>query len=169
MRGSLLHRSTHWLHGQPLARGRGQPRSRAGLGPGDCTIKGGSWYNYWGPDSRPTGADACLQKPITGGSGPGYDPPGWQSKSVYDRGHIIARRVGGSGTEPGSLFTQCLSVNRGKMRVAEGKAYDAVMAGETVYYVVALGYHGRVIPDTVSLFWVGSRGSAGQGGFTNVC
>jgi hypothetical protein len=82
---------------------------------------------------------------------------------------MLSRRLGGSGTEPGSPFTQCLSVNRGSMRVAEGNAYDAVMAGETVYYVVALGYHGRVIPDKVSLFGVGSRGSAGQGGFANVC
>jgi hypothetical protein len=38
-----------------------------------------------------------------------------------------------------------------------------------VYYVVALGYHGRVIPDTVSLFRVGSKGSAGRGQFSNVC
>ena len=37
------------------------------------------------------------------------------------------------------------------------------------YRHMPLGYHGRVIPDKVSLFWVGSRGSAGQGGFSNVC
>ena len=137
--------------------------------PGDCTINGASWYNYWGPDSRPTGADACLKAPVSGGGGPGYDPPGWQSGAGYDRGHVIARRLGGSGSQPGSLFTQCLSVNRGAMRVFEGEVYGKVNSGETIYYVVALGYFGRTIPNTVSVFYVGSRGSAGTKTFSNVC
>ena len=137
--------------------------------PGDCTINGASWYNYWGPNSHPTGADACLKAPLSGGGGPGYDPPGWQSGAGYDRGHVIGRRLGGSGSQPGSLFTQCLSINRGKMRVFEGQVAGKVNSGETIYYVVALGYHGRVIPDVVSVFYAGSRGSAGADQFTNVC
>ncbi len=137
--------------------------------PGDCSYDGPSWYNYWGPNSRPTGADACLKAPLGGGSAPGYDPPGWQSGAGYDRGHIIARRLGGSGSEPGSLFTQCLGVNRGAMRVFEGEVFGKANSGETIYYVVALGYFGRTIPDTVSAFYAGNHGSAGTATFSNVC
>lgn len=55
------------------------------------------------------------------------------------------------------------------MRTFEGRVATAVSAGETVYYVVALGYFGRTIPDTVSAFYAGSRGSAGAETFSNVC
>src|SRR3712207_8211069 len=54
-----------------------------------------------------------------------------------------------SGSQPGSMFTQCLGVNRGAMRVFEGEVHGKVTSGETVYYVVALGYVGRTIPNTV--------------------
>ncbi len=78
-------------------------------------------------------------------------------------------RLGGSGTQPGSLFTQCLGVNRGVLRVFEGEVAGKVDAGETVYYAVALGYFGRVIPESVSAFYAGSRGSANAKTFSNVC
>jgi hypothetical protein len=116
------------------------------------------------------GAHACLKGPLFPGTQAGYDPPGWASGAGFDRGHIIGRRLGGSGTEPGSLFTQCLGVNRGTMRVFEDEVYKTVTnKQETVYYVVVLGYFGRVIPDSVSVFYAGSRGSANQATFSNVC
>jgi hypothetical protein len=55
------------------------------------------------------------------------------------------------------------------MRVFEGEVAGKVNAGETVYYAVALGYFGRVIPDSVSAFYAGSRGSANAKTFSNVC
>jgi len=140
--------------------------------PQDCTINGAGWYNYWGPATRPAGADACINEgSLSGGTAasrsmniPGYSNP------PYDRGHIIGRQLGGSGSEPGSLFTQCLGVNRGAMRVFEDKIWKAVTEKkETVYYAVVLGYDSRPIPDTVSVFFAGSRGSAGSDVFSNVC
>lgn len=56
------------------------------------------------------------------------------------------------------------------MRVFEDEVYKTVTnKHETVYYVVVLGYFGRVIPDSVSVFYAGSRGSAKQATFSNVC
>ncbi len=135
--------------------------------PQDCTVNGQSWYNYWGPIEKPMGADACLTKAGLGtGTRPSHDPPGYGEG--YHRGHIIAKRLGGQGVR-GNIFTQCPRVNGGEMRVFEKKVADAVKNGETVYYVVALGYRGRAIPDSVSASYAGSKGSAGRTQLPNVC
>jgi hypothetical protein len=51
----------------------------------------------------------------------------------------------------------------------ETNAKNHVLAGETIYYVVALRYGQRAVPDGVSIFWAGSRGSAGADNFPNPC
>jgi len=94
---------------------------------------------------------------------------GWFKGGPFDRGHIIAKRLGGSGTDPKNIFAQCKAVNRGDMRVFEDKVAKAVQAGETVYYAVSLQYLGRPMPDMVSAFFAGSKGAAGQAFFFNYC
>lgn len=55
------------------------------------------------------------------------------------------------------------------MRVFEDEVYKTITTKqESVYYVMVLGYLGRVIPDSVSVY-AGSRGSANQATFSNVC
>jgi RHS repeat-associated protein len=145
--------------------------------PMQCRLGGPSWYNYWGPTSQPAGADACLVSPLSGGSSPSYDPPGWVSQQIrpgvyrYHRGHIIGKQLGGKGGPP-NLFTQCGSVNSNPMQLFEGKVAGVVNRGETVYYSVGLHYFGRVIPDSVSAWYTGSGrepDSFGKADFSNIC
>lgn len=105
-----------------LARTLGSARAASRV-LGTAPYNGPSRYGDGGPNSRPTGADACLKSPLGGGSGPGE----------------------------------------------EGEVYGKAMAGDTVYYVVALGYFGRTILNTVSAFYGGNRGSAGTESSSTVC
>jgi hypothetical protein len=55
------------------------------------------------------------------------------------------------------------------MQTFEGEVAEVVAQGETVYYSVGLHYFGRVIPNSVTIFYTGDEGSTDSERFTNKC
>ncbi|MCZ7432944.1 RHS repeat-associated core domain-containing protein [Streptomyces sp. WMMC1477] len=94
------------------------------------------------------------------------DPAGWQdndSRRGFQRGHLLARSLGGSGTEPRNLVKLYKKANSPVMRDFEGAVRDRVSAGEAIFYTAIPSYSGRqVIPDRVELFAFGSNGYVGR-------
>jgi hypothetical protein len=88
-------------------------------------------------------------------------PPGFEGGSANQaRGHLLAARLGGSGTIPENLVTiQQTPANTPVMRGFEGQAYNAVRAGETVNYSSTPVYNGtNVVPRGITLIGQGSKG-----------
>lgn len=65
---------------------------------------------------------------------PELTPPGF--KKGMNRGHLLANRLGGSGTEPRNLVSLWATPNRSQMKRVENKVAAMVEAGQTVYYEV---------------------------------
>ncbi|MEW2625636.1 DNA/RNA non-specific endonuclease [Streptomyces sp. NPDC048106] len=88
-------------------------------------------------------------------------PPGFSGGDHNQaRGHLLAKRLGGSGDTLDNLFTITQNpTNSPKMRDDEGEIYDAVAAGEKVIYNVYLEYANRSakIPKYIQLEAVGDR------------
>jgi hypothetical protein len=77
----------------------------------------------------------------------------------HERGHLLARLLGGSGDEYENLVTLFRNANSPVMRDLERKVADAVLAGEIVRYRVSPIYNGTdLIPRAVTLRAVGKRG-----------
>jgi RHS repeat-associated protein len=72
----------------------------------------------------------------------GHIPKGYYSKStalrkglpLVNRGHLLARQLGGSGTDLRNLVTLYRNANAPVMSTQEQKIADAIAAGNTVYY-----------------------------------
>jgi RHS repeat-associated protein len=122
--------------------------------------------NYWAPaGSKSTGADACMNhandKDGTGTSARfGIDPPGYQT-GVDNRGHLIAKRFGGDGTDLANLVAITRSTNNEGMKSdfesCVGRRMELV-PDERIFYVSVpvYGSGGRV--DGVVMLSVGNRG-----------
>ena len=66
--------------------------------------------------------------------------PHLPSSTIYDLGHLIAKRLGGIG-DSYNFVIQLRKVNRGAFRVFEGKVAAAVMFYGTIIYQVIVDYH----------------------------
>jgi RHS repeat-associated protein len=91
---------------------------------------------------------------------PSIMPPGYQSgQPPYNRGHLIARMLGGSGDVPENLVTLHQHANTPVMRGYEDMIYRAVAGGESVFYEVTPVYSGaNRIPVGITLSAEGSGG-----------
>ncbi|MEV0777341.1 DNA/RNA non-specific endonuclease [Streptomyces sp. NPDC050433] len=84
---------------------------------------------------------------------PELTPPGF--KRGMNRGHLLANRLGGSGTEPRNLVSLWATPNRSQMKKVENKVAAMVEAGQTVYYEVNANYTGsNGAPDSLTITWL---------------
>ncbi|WP_405523689.1 DNRLRE domain-containing protein [Streptomyces canus] len=94
------------------------------------------------------------------------DPAGWadnDSRRGYQRGHLLARSLGGSGTEPRNLVKLYKRANSPVMRDFEGRVRDRLDAGETVFYTAIPVYEThQTLPDRIELFALGDQGYVGR-------
>jgi hypothetical protein len=114
---------------------------------------------------RSTGAAATITKDMLGtGSAAARSirPAGFGGQAAgHARGHLIARSLGGSGTDARNLTTLFQrGANSPVMRDFEAQVANAVRAGQTVRYEVVPIYRGaELVPRGVTLR------AAGNGGF----
>jgi hypothetical protein len=98
------------------------------------------------------------------GSDPNTNPKGWAKGGMingkqYDRGHLVAKRFGGSGSVKGNLAIILRSVNQGIMKTYENAVARAVASGEVIWYRVTPVYRDPShIPYEISIQATGSRG-----------
>ncbi|SMO45769.1 DUF4781 domain-containing protein [Paracoccus laeviglucosivorans] len=89
------------------------------------------------------------------------EPPGWGGGAAnHSRGHLLARMLGGSGSEEANLVTLFQqNTNSPVMSDFERLVYEAVDAGETVNYRVTPIYEeGQAMPTAVALQARGDQG-----------
>ncbi|HSZ39530.1 MAG TPA: RHS repeat-associated core domain-containing protein [Trebonia sp.] len=150
-------------------------------GENGCGSGGPSWVNYLPlNDGRAQGVMACLAKggfnyidkngnlqlPDNGSSiigspapwppgSPGYDqsiPKGWYPGSGYQRGHLLGRQLGGTGTNVENLVPLWPKANSPVMSGYEGQVANYIKNGVTVYYSATPVYSGNSpVPTKVDL------------------
>lgn len=131
-----------------------------------CNSSGPGWVRYGpAPGNRAQFGEAHLtaeflaSNPGTSAS-PSIRPPGFESGAAgHNRGHLIAKQLGGSGTTIANLITQYVRPNQ-QQRVQESLVKAAVLACETVDYLVeALYAGGGSLPVTATeLVAIGDKG-----------
>jgi hypothetical protein len=141
------------------ALGEAAGRNNADIDPRGC-LDGGpatGTPNYWpSVGGRATGADVCLTGPRTG-TGATVTPPGFGPG--MDRGHLIARALGGSGGNPDNIVPLYKRANILMRDFAERQVARRVAAGERILYVVVPQYTGNnPVPDAVLIYAEGNRG-----------
>lgn len=147
----------------------------------DCGDGAANWTYYMPLDSqgRAQGAIACLSKtgfnytdkkgnlvktgiPDTHivGSPTVFPPgaPGWENSiprgwaTGLERGHLLARQLGGSGADRRNLVPPYPAANDPGMRREEDKVANAINAGNTVYYAVFANCSGNnTLPDSITI------------------
>ncbi|MFD9420449.1 LamG-like jellyroll fold domain-containing protein [Streptomyces goshikiensis] len=166
----------------------------------DCRVLGAAWIHYSPTDpnngDRATGAEACLDKAYVdekrgtgtdvrrGAKPPAYD---WAAGYAWELGneparkwrnacHLIASRLGGSGTDYENLATCSRTANSDRMDTStpqhrhsnmakwEADVYDAVQSGQVVHYTVTPLYDGpRVVPVAFRMEASGYDPNGGKG------
>ncbi|WP_025982866.1 DNA/RNA non-specific endonuclease [Mycobacteroides abscessus] len=129
----------------------------------DVTKQGGQAV-YQGLDSlgRPTGITARITPDMIGtGTRAGKaTPPGWIPDNGLARGHMLAKVLGGSGTESRNIVSIIQNpVNSPVMRDFEMSVANAVKGGQAVDYAVTPLYRGAAeMPEAVQIIAKGSDG-----------
>lgn len=127
----------------------------------------GGRITYQGIDElgRPTGITARITQDMlaTGTNAGRAFPPGWQVDAGLARGHLLAKVLGGSGTEARNIVSIIQNpVNSPVMRGFELSVRDAVAAGngtEIVDYAVTPLYRGAsLMPEAVQIVANGQQG-----------
>ncbi|MDO6819040.1 DNA/RNA non-specific endonuclease [Zobellia sp. 1_MG-2023] len=92
-----------------------------------------------------------------------YDPPGWQGGAHpyhQERGHLIARNHGGSGTDPRNIVTITDGTNHPGMTRFENSVTRHVRSGNTVLIEVTPNYSGNnPIPDSINMYAIDQNGN----------
>lgn len=87
-------------------------------------------------------------------------PVGWWFQSGLQRGHLIARQLGGDGDDVRNLVSLYKYTNTQLMDPEEDKIADAIDEGQTVYMSVIPNYSGNSpIPTSISMTAVTSNGA----------
>ncbi|WBP91110.1 LamG-like jellyroll fold domain-containing protein [Kitasatospora cathayae] len=87
-------------------------------------------------------------------------PPGYKEGAGLNRGHLLARVLGGDGEDRRNLVPLWANANSPVMSSVEAKIASALKAGESIYFTSRPAYDGRnPLPDTVTLTAVGNRGT----------
>jgi RHS repeat-associated protein len=112
----------------------------------DCLSGNQHWIRYSpkdhgiaDPRGRASGADACYTggQQIPEGAPATYDPPGLDTAADMQRGHLIAKSLGGDNGPNGANITPLYGkANRKMFNLAERYIKPRVEAGENVYLVV---------------------------------
>jgi len=123
----------------------------------ECRVAYGKLVEY----GRPTGAVAKIDDELLrSGTRANVDPPGWTSGADgIDRGHLIAKVLGGSGDDARNIVTLFREANQQVMRGLELQIRDAVQAGQTVILRSTPIYSGaNLVPIGVTIRATGSGG-----------
>ncbi|MEE1820624.1 DNA/RNA non-specific endonuclease [Streptomyces sp. BE20] len=154
----------------------------------DCVNGGRSKVYYQPLDGlgRATGVQACLNRPaynyFDSGTGellnphnedwtnimgsevewpirdPDLLPPGFRLGAGLNRGHLLARQLGGDGLDRRNLVPLYSLVNVSTMKRYENRVKAAVDSGESVYYAVRPVYDGdNTIPTSIVMIAWGNR------------
>ncbi|GAA3804412.1 hypothetical protein GCM10022226_25370 [Sphaerisporangium flaviroseum] len=132
-------------------------------------------YGYIGEHDRRTGIRVKLCFPMPEGSSAsrGIKPPGWPIENEkipgsdewrYARGHLLAKQLGGSGTDARNLVTLFQLANRVLMDPEEDKVAEEVKDRDDVYYYVSPVYSDAYedlddrMPDKIHLVASGENG-----------
>jgi hypothetical protein len=89
------------------------------------------------PRGRAQGVTACLTEPRLGtGSRATYDPPGLDTSKGMDRGHLLARLLGGSGSRAENIVPLYGRTTNNMMMNHRLEKYlaDRIRDGENIYY-----------------------------------
>ncbi|MEV6843620.1 DNRLRE domain-containing protein [Actinoplanes sp. NPDC051411] len=146
--------AANWTYYMPLdSQGRAQGAmaclSKSGF---NYTDDNGNMVKSGIPDTQIVGSRA--------GWPPGSDdfansiPNGWRlgMSPTMDRGHLLGRQLGGSGTDVRNLTPLYSRVNRTEMKAYEDKIAGAIDGGATVYYAAWASYSGNnAIPSSITL------------------
>ncbi|AWZ10381.1 laminin G [Streptomyces sp. ICC4] len=132
-----------------------------------CLNKGD--YNYlddkmnWKFDTQETNlVGTGTEFPFDRNSGWNNQPRGWGPGRGLQRGHLIAKSLGGSGEDARNLVPLYNKSNSPDMASYERDLARRVEGGETIYYSVTPKYVGtNPIPVRVYLGWIGDREGAG--------
>jgi hypothetical protein len=93
---------------------------------------------------------------------PGYDtsqPKGWALGSGFERGHLLARQLGGVGNDVRNLVPLYPKANDPGMKKWEDIIAAAINADQTVYFTATPQYSGNSpIPTSVDMTAVTSAG-----------
>ena len=125
----------------------------------DCIVRYGELDSL----GRPTGVRATLSHPLPDGSKATYDPPLYGGGARdHNRGHLLGRDLGGSGSDPRNIVTLWRGANYPEMYwEVENPVKIAVENGQTVEYSVTPIYEGNNLVATG--LWVEAKGSGGTG------
>ena len=117
-------------------------------------------------NGQATGVNATITKPLLGTGtrvNQQLEPPDWRANgNTYrqDRGHLLAKRLGGAGNTLEEVVTLDRRTNRGQMSRFEGAVARRVRKGEVVeYFVNPLYGPGSLAPSWIAMTAYGSRGS----------
>ncbi|MGW0998335.1 golvesin C-terminal-like domain-containing protein [Streptomyces sp. NPDC002523] len=93
---------------------------------------------------------------------PGYDqskPKGWELGSGFERGHLLARQLGGAGDDIRNLVPLYPAANDPGMTDYEDQVAAALEGNQTVYFTAKANYSGNSpIPTSVDMTAVTSAG-----------
>ncbi|HEV8562247.1 MAG TPA: SpvB/TcaC N-terminal domain-containing protein [Actinophytocola sp.] len=134
------------------------------LGAAANTTRAGGSVSYGALDAlgRPTGVSAVITGRMinTGTRVPQtLNPPGYVNFQIFRhvRGHLLARLLGGSGSEARNVVTLFEQANSPVMRGFEAQVAAAVRGGQTVTYSVTPIYEGaNLIPRGITITAKGS-------------
>ena len=151
------------LHEASGAITRGVPANLAPLSAPAAAAPSRIDYGSLNASGQAQGIEATITRDMlgTGSHAKGsIKPPGWDSDNGnHSRGHLLARMLGGSGSDERNLVTLFQrDTNSPVMRDFETQVHDAVAAGETVNYRVTPIYDGDGKPTSVALQARGSQG-----------
>ncbi|MFE6918740.1 DNA/RNA non-specific endonuclease [Streptomyces rubiginosohelvolus] len=100
--------------------------------------------------------------PLWPPSEPGFwdsSPPGFRLGAGMNRGHLLARRLGGSGTDRRNLVPLYRAANSPEMARYEGLIADSIATGDTVFYSAVPVWEGsNPIPQGVTMRAYTSKG-----------
>ncbi|MET9652164.1 LamG-like jellyroll fold domain-containing protein [Streptomyces sp. NPDC006460] len=138
-----------------------------------CLNKGD--YNYvtdkhnWKFNTEPTNlVGTGTEFPFDKNSGWNNQPRGWKPGEGLQRGHLIAKSLGGSGEDPRNLVPLYHRSNAPDMSKVEADLAKRVETGETLYYSVTPEYIGNnPIPVRIHMGWIGNREGAGYARIEN--
>lgn len=120
----------------------------------------GTWkYTTGETEIVGTGTEFPLGRDNTGWEN---QPQGWRTRAGLDRGHLLARSLGGDGIDLRNLVPLYARVNRYEMAPYEEALDKRIQSGETIWHQVIAHYSGsNKIPDHLTLRWSGNRTGAG--------
>ncbi len=127
---------------------------------------GKGWKDYGDvlKNGNRTGVRACLTSSDIGQGQKVREwikPPGYGGRAQkHDKGHLLAKKLGGTGEMPENFVTVYQSPNRGRMRVGENEVANALETQDVYYTSTPIYRNGDPIPYKIMITARGTKGLA---------